>query len=111
MELIAKIQNSGFLNKLLRSQALRRADRFKKQDPLEAQRTLFRKLIESAENTQFGMDNGFTRLKNISFEVAYRYYKNRVPIRSYQEFMTDYFYRDQLFSTMGKSAPNLNNVT
>ncbi len=91
---MAGIQSARFLQRILHSQAVKRADKFKRRDPLEAQRRIFRELLETAATTQFGRDYNFSRLKNISFDVAYRYYKNRVPIRSYREFMTDYFYRD-----------------
>ena len=87
------------------------ADQFKHRNPFEAQKQIFKGLIGTAVATQFGRDNDFKRLKNLPFDVAYRYYKNSVPIRSYQEFKTDYFYRDQISSTAGCSAPGLNNVT
>jgi len=78
---------------------------------LEAQRQIFRNLIESAVDTQFGRDNSFARLKNMPFDIAYRYYINRVPIRSYREFMADYFYCNQPTSSFGHSVPNLDNST
>ena len=108
--MLTKIQSAGSLQSLLHSQAIKRADQFNRLDPLKAQRQIFRELLETATTTQFGRDNDFARLKNISFDVAYRYYKGHVPIRSYREFMTDYFYRDQTATTMGRSAPNLDNV-
>jgi hypothetical protein len=111
MGMLARIQNVGLLQKRLHLQAVKRAGRFNRQDPLEAQRQIFIELLEAAATTQFGRDNSFARLKNISFDVAYRYYKSRVPIRSYQEFMTDYFYRNQPTSSIGRSAPNLDNIT
>ena len=111
MKLMARIQCADFLQKLLYSQAVKRADRFNRRDPLEAQKQIFRELLEKAATTQFGRDNCFARLTNIPFDVAYRYYKGQVPIRSYREFMTDYFYRSQPTSTIGRSAPNLDNIT
>ncbi|MDD2850894.1 MAG: GH3 auxin-responsive promoter family protein [Desulfuromonadaceae bacterium] len=107
----AKIRAAGLLQKLLRSQAVKRANQFSRRDPLTAQRHIFQKLIETAKSTQFGMDNFFTNLGRVPFDIAYLQFKNRVPIRSYQEFMTDYFYRDQLNSTIGRSAPDLCNTT
>jgi hypothetical protein len=104
------IQSLGPLQRVLRSQAVKRADRFNRLDPLEAQRQIFVSLIEKATMTQFGREYGFYRFKNISFDVAYRYYKSRIPIRSYREFMKDYFYRDQSGSFIGRSAPNLDNI-
>lgn len=109
--MIARIQSTKLLQKLLYSQAVKRADQFNLLDPLDSQRMIFRQLIELAAETRFGRDNGFARLKNIPFDAAYRYYRGHVPIRSYQEFMTDYFYRDQPASYMGRSAPDLNNMT
>jgi hypothetical protein len=76
-----------------------------------AQQQIFQKLLETAALTQFGRDNSFSRMKNISFDCAYRYYKGRVPIRSYQEFMTDYFFHNQSTSSCGHSAPDLDNLT
>lgn len=111
MSLITSIQSNKSLQRVLHSQAVKRADQFNRLDPLEAQRQIFRELLETAAMTQFGRDNAFAHLKNISFDVAYRNFKSRVPIRSYQEFMTDYFYRDQPPSSMGRSAPDLDNMT
>ncbi|HEY3309672.1 MAG TPA: GH3 auxin-responsive promoter family protein [Desulfuromonadaceae bacterium] len=111
MGILARIQAAWPLHKIVYSQAVKRANLFKRWDPLEAQRRIFQDLLETAATTRFGRDNNFARLKNMSFDVAYHYYKNRVPIRSYQEFMTDYFYCDQATSSTGRSAPNLENVT
>lgn len=111
MELMTTIQSSGLLQRRLYSQAVKRADQFNRRDPLDAQQRIFRKLVETAATTEFGIDNGFARLKNMSFADAYHDYKGRVPIRSYQEFMTDYFYRDQPSLSSGRSAPNLVNLT
>ena len=111
MGMFAKIQSAESLQSLLYSQAIKRADQFNRLDPLKAQRHIFRELLATASTTQFGRDNDFARLKNISFDVAYRYYKGHVPIRSYREFMTDYFYRDQPLLSIGRSAPTLDNMT
>lgn len=78
---------------------------------MEAQRQIFRALLEKAAMTRFGRDSGFACLKGISFEAAYGSFKRRVPIRSYQQFMTDYFYRDQPAPSIGRSAPDLDNMT
>jgi hypothetical protein len=111
MGLFAKIQSVGSLQNLLHFQAIKRADQFNRRDPPKAQRRIFRELLETASTTEFGRDNDFARLKNISFNVAYSYYKGHVPIRSYREFMTDYFYRDQPASFIGHLPPNLDNIT
>lgn len=111
MRLLAKIQRFGLLQKLLHAYAVKRATQCNGRDPLAAQRQIFRELLETAATTQFGRDNTFSRLKNISFEVAYRYYKCRVPIRSYQEFMKYYFYPSQTATDNDCSVPNLDNMT
>lgn len=111
MTLMSKIQRSGSLQRLLHLQAVKRAGKFNRRDPLAAQHKIFRELLETATNTQFGRDNTFARFKNRSFKIAYRYYKSCVPIRSYQEFMTDYFYRDRPASAIGRSTPDLDNTT
>lgn len=108
---MASIQRNGPLQGLLYSQARKRADLFNRRDPLEFQQQIFRELLETAAMTRFGKEYGFARLANLSFDEAYHHYKNRVPIRSYQEFMTDYFYRDQPAPSSGRSAPNLDDVT
>ena len=99
------------MQRLLHAHAKNRADRFNRQNPLETQRQIFRGLLEKAATTTFGRDHDFSALKDISFHVAYRYFKSNVPIRSYREFMTDYFYRDQPDSTIGRFAPDLDNMT
>ena len=109
MGMLARIQNSGVLQRVLHSQAVKRAALFNRQDPLAAQRRIFRELLETAAATQFGKDNMFARVQGISFNVAYRYYRSRVPIRSYQEFMTDYF--RQTAGSNGCVAPDLDNLT
>ncbi|HIJ96071.1 MAG TPA: hypothetical protein HPP94_10130 [Desulfuromonadales bacterium] len=111
MGMLSKLQRAEPLQKLLYSQAVKRACRFNRQDPLEAQRLIFRDLIDTASSTQFGRDNDFGRLRNIWFDVAYKNYKSRVPIRSYQDFMTDYFYHDQPDPVSQRSAPTLDNMT
>ena len=105
------IQRFRTLQSVLHAQAVKRAEQCNRRDPLVAQRELFRELLNTAATTQFGRDNSFTRLKNISFDGAYRYYKQRVPIRSYQEFMTDYLYPGTPASAIGRAAPHLDNVT
>jgi hypothetical protein len=111
MKLMARIQRAEPLQRLLHSQAKKRADLFNRRDPLEAQQQLFRKLVGTAATTRFGKEYGFARLTNLSFDEAYHHFKSRVPIRSYQEFMKDYFYRDQQASSSERSAPNLDDMT
>lgn len=111
MGVLARLKDAGVLQGLLHSQAVKRAERCNRRDPLQAQQQIFRELLDIAATTKFGRDNHFARLKNISFDVAYRGYKSVVPIRSYQEFMTDYFYHDQPVAARRRSAPHLDNVT
>lgn len=111
MGILTSIQNAALVQKLLRSQAVQRADRFNRLDPLEEQRRIFRELLENAATTQFGKDNIFERVQGIPFEVAYRYFKNRVPIRSYQDFLTDYFYLKPPTMSSGGSVPNLHDIS
>jgi hypothetical protein len=111
MDFITNIPRLLPLAPLLHSLASKRAGRFNLQDPLEAQRRLFRELLGKAANTRFGREYGFALLMNVPFEGAYLHYKRRIPIRSYQEFMRDYFYRGQPASSSGRSAPDLDDLT
>ena len=85
--MLAGIQKTGLFRNLIQAQAVKRAARCQLRDPLAAQRLLFKELLATAALTQFGRDNNFARLTDISFTEAYRSFKRRVPIRSYQEFM------------------------
>ena len=109
--MLAGIQKTGLVRSLIQAQAVKRAARCKLRDPLAAQRQIFQELLATAALTRFGRDNNFARLTDTSFNEAYRYFKSRVPIRSYQDFMADYFYRTLPVSSGGRSAPDLNNLT
>jgi hypothetical protein len=111
MGMVARIQKNEKLQKLLHAHAKKRAAQCNQRNPLDAQQQIFRELLETAATTQFGKDYGFAQLKYKSFDGAYRHYRSSVPIRSYQEFMTDYFYNGQSIPVTGRSAPSLNNVT
>jgi hypothetical protein len=111
MGVLAQIQNSRFFRQILYSQSVKRAAQFNRQGPLAAQRRIFMELLAKAATTQFGMDYGFGRLNGVSFDAAYHYYRKNVPIRSYQEFMADYFYRDKPAEMRGHTAPTLVNMT
>jgi hypothetical protein len=50
-----------------------------KKNAVSAQKKVFSKLIEQAQNTSFGTDHGFTQIGN------YEDFKKRVPIREYEE--------------------------
>jgi len=76
-----------------------------------AQRKLFYELIKTAASTQFGRDYGFSRLAELPFEQAYAAYRDRVPIRTYHEFMADYFAESRLVSPSGGQVIELDNTT
>ena len=111
MTLMTRIQRAAPLQKLLHSQAVKRAYHYNRRNPLDDQRQILRDLFQTAASTRFGREYGFARLKNMTFDDAYHSYKSCVPIRSYQEYMTDYFYCDQAAQPIGRSAPNLDNTT
>ncbi len=111
MALITRIQESVLLQGVLRTLARKRADRIDRMDPLASQRDIFKTLINTAATTQFGRDNLFSRLQNIPFNVAYSYFRSQIPIRSYRDFMVDYFSGQLTVPANGHSAPLLNNVT
>lgn len=48
-------------------------------DPIQSQETIFQSLINTAKETAFGKDHGFDQIKN------YEDFKQRVPIRDYEE--------------------------
>ena len=111
MALITRIQESVLLQGILRSLASKRAGQIDRKDPLVSQREIFKTLIKTAASTQFGRDNLFSRLQDIPFTVAYSYFKSQIPIRSYRDFMVDYFSSHQPLTANGHSAPLLDNVT
>ena len=111
MGILTQIQNAGFLQNLFHAKAIQRAERFKQLDPLTAQRRILSELLDASAATQFGKEYSFARVKDAPFDVAYRYFKSRVPIRSYQELVSDYFYRNQPTVIDGKSIPDLDNIT
>jgi len=96
---------------LMQAYAVKRAGQFNSRNPLEAQQLIFRQLLKTACRTDFGRDNDFEKLKGMPFTEGYLQYRTHVPIRSYQEFMTDYFYREQPSLSGGRTAPNLENLT
>jgi hypothetical protein len=110
MELLSQLFQSDAARKLIHSRAVKLAEQHHARDPLLTQRNIFSELLTTAAPTQFGKDNSFARLQAIPFETAYRYFKNRVPIRSYQEFATDYFTAPGATAPLS-TAPNLRNVT
>jgi len=65
-------------------------------DPVAAQQQQLLKLVGTAKDTRFGHDHDFSRIDNVAD------YQSRVPIRSFDEFWTDYW---------SEPFPTLNNVT
>ncbi len=111
MTLLTGIRRAVTPRSLLHALAVKRAVHCNRRDPLAAQRQIFRDLLATAASTHFGMEYCFDRLKNRSFADAYRQYRGQVPIRSYRDFMTDYFYRGESEASGGRSAPCLDNLT
>jgi len=65
-------------------------------DPAAAQQQQLLKLVRTAEDTRFGHDHDFSGIDSVAD------YQSRVPIRSFDEFWTDYW---------SEPFPTLNNVT
>lgn len=99
------------LRHLIRAAARKRSGQFRTRDPHQEQRAIFRELLISAAGTQFGRDYGFARLADLPFEQAYRAYRGRIPIRSYQDFWNDYFVENQIALPDGRKSLRLDNVT
>ncbi len=111
MGIVAGIQASSLFREVFLALAAKRAADFSGRNPLQAQRRIFGELLETAVDTRFGRDHDFARLQKIPFDAAYHYYKTTVPIRSYREFMDDYFYCQPTGSSPGHAPPELDNVT
>jgi hypothetical protein len=111
MGLLARLQGGRALQSLLHSQTIKRAGQCNRRDPEQYQRQIFRTLLESAATTRFGIDYNFSGLLKKPFDEAYPLYKNSIPIRSYRDFVRDYFYNGAPDSTSGLHAPELDNVT
>ncbi len=78
---------SGLFNPtgLVRPLAHRRLGRLWSNDPVAAQARLLRRLVERAQDTRFGRDHGFDRVRTIEdFQAA-------VPVRAYEAFWQDYW--------------------
>lgn len=88
-----------------------RAGRFHAMDPIAVQRRLLIELLRTASLTRFGQDYDFYRLSKLSFEHAYASYRDTVPIRTYQDFLNDYFAESRFPLPSGKQGFNLANTT
>jgi hypothetical protein len=109
--MLASLIKTSLLQGVLRTAAENRAGRFYVRDPHMAQRKLFKDLIKSAALTQFGRDYGFSRLAELPFEQGYAAYRDRIPIRTYHDFWTDYFAESRPISPSGIQRIELDNTT
>lgn len=78
------------------------AGRVRGRDPMEAQRSIFARLVSRGAQTTFGRDHGLAELQGLLFEEAYGRYVKNVPIRTYRDFWDDYFSKG--FSMKGTTA-------
>jgi hypothetical protein len=111
MSLRAQVMGLPPLKQLLRSAARKRSEQFRARDPHAEQRAIFRELLRAASATQFGKDYGFARLAELPFEKAYPAFSGRIPIRTYQDFWSDYFAEKQIPLPNGKRLLRLDNAT
>jgi hypothetical protein len=98
------------LDRLLKAGAALNAARFAARDPLACQRETFGWLLSRGAGTQFGKDHGLGELVSLPFAEAYRRYRSRVPVRTYDDFWRDYFSRGS-GAGEGGAALQLENVT
>lgn len=98
------------LHTLVQGGAQLLAERFARRDPLAAQRTILKALVRKGAKTMFGCDYGLNDLTTTSFPELYRSFRQRVPIRSYEEFWQDYF-RHGYHETGERRILYLENVT
>lgn len=90
MASLSRLRDSA-LDLTLRTWAAVAANRFERRDPFTAQRKILRRLVTAGGATRFGRDHGLAELGGKPFDVLYRLYRERVPIRTYEEFWRDYF--------------------
>ena len=102
--------STQLLHTLVQGGANVMAERFARRDPLAAQRTILKSLVRKGAKTTFGYDHGLNDLTTTSFPELYRSFRQRVPIRSYEEFWHDYF-RHGYHETGGRRILHLENVT
>lgn len=102
--------STQLLHTLVQGGAKVLAERFARRDPLAAQRTILKSLVRKGAKTTFGKDHGLDDLTTTSFPELYRSFRQRVPIRSYEEFWHDYF-RHGYHESGGRRILHLENVT
>lgn len=69
---------------VLRLYARHRITVLKRQDPAAAQERLLLRLVRRAAGTRFGRDHGFAAIRDV------RGFQDRVPLRRYEDFWSDY---------------------
>jgi hypothetical protein len=111
MGLITGTLRTRPVQSLIRHSATLRAELFLKQDPLFAQRHIFRRLVTAAQGTKFGREHGFAALAGMPHEQAYELFRTQVPIRTYQDFWNDYFQAGCHVDPDGVKKMRLENVT
>lgn len=82
---------SPLFDRLLKAGSALHASRLAQRDPLAAQRRIFRHLVARGASTRFGVDHGLGELARLPFAEAYRRFRSRVPVRTYEDFWNDYF--------------------
>ena len=82
----------------LRAWAVAKERGFERRDPFTVQRRLLDRLIARGSATRFGRDHALAPLSGKPFDILYREFRQRVPIRTYADFWRDYFsagYREE----------------
>ena len=79
------------LELLLRTWACTRANSFEKRDPLDQQRKTLAYLTGKGSSTRFGKDHHLAELARKPFDSLYEAYRQRIPIRTYDDFWREYF--------------------
>jgi len=111
MALIKRALRTRPLQGLIRHSATFRAQRFLELDPLSAQRTIFQQLVCAADGTRFGRDHDFPVMAGLPYDQAYALFRQRVPIRTYQDFWDEYFQAGCRTGSDGKKRICLEDVT
>ena len=94
----------------LRTWAVTKEHGFEKRDPFAIQRKILDRLVRRGSATLFGRDHALAPISGKPFDVLYREFRQRVPIRTYADFWSDYFSAGY-FEACGKRIFNLTDVT
>ena len=106
---LRRIKDSA-VEMLLSTWATRAANSFERRDPIAAQGRILTHLVTRGKSTRFGKDYGLSELARLPFDRLCRDFRQRIPIRTYEDFWRDYFsagYRQ----THEKRTLNLVDVT